>query len=173
MRLYLCKRCKERIVTLGAARIGRCPACSNRLAEVWMPTGPRAAPDTFAQDGQAYASIDDFFAADSRRLVSREVDFGLYWREHDGEPTYRAAWVEDTGELYVVQAGPPQAGGGHLEVLAIGDRASVETALDGWAGRCRQPASLDWLRGRAGRIRAEGQPLPRVSAPDRAPPRLA
>lgn len=114
-----------------------------------MPEVPRAEPGSYSETGETYASMEDFVAADSRRIGSPEFDFGLYWRDVDGMRTYRAAWIEHTAELYVVQAGAPQAGGGHVDVLAVADRASVESALDGWRRRCFVPGSIGWLRRRA------------------------
>jgi hypothetical protein len=66
--------------------------------------------------------------------------------------SYRAAWIEDTGELYVVQAGAPSAGGGHVEVLGATDRDGVEAALLGWQSHCREEGSIQWIRGRARRL---------------------
>ena len=56
--------------------------------------------------------------------------------------------MEATGELYVVQAGDPQTGGGHVEVLAVTDRATIESALE---GRPERP-SLAWIRRRVARL---------------------
>jgi hypothetical protein len=113
-----------------------------------MPEPPRAAPGTYAETASTYASLDDFATADPRRLTSREVDFGLSWHDPSTGATYRAAWVEATGELYVVQAGDPQTGGGHVEVLAVTDRATIESALEGRPER----ASLAWVRRRLARM---------------------
>jgi hypothetical protein len=144
MKLFHCRHCRERFITVAPARARRCPRCRRRLAPVWMPEAPRAAPGSFPESPRAYASMDDFLAADQRRLASRETDFGLHWRGDDGDTTYRAAWIEATGELYVVQAGSPGEGGGHVEVLAVADRAAIEAALDG----CSEHASVAWMRRR-------------------------
>ena len=50
-----------------------------------------------------YRSLADFYRADRRRLESRERDVGLWWREAADGPLHRAAWVSDTGELYLVR----------------------------------------------------------------------
>jgi hypothetical protein len=113
-----------------------------------MPEPLRAAPGTYAESAGTYASVGDFAAADPRRLTSREVDFGLRWHDPASGATYRAAWVEATGELYVVQAGDPGTGGGHVEVLAVTDRATIESALQGRPER----ASLAWVRRRVARL---------------------
>jgi hypothetical protein len=83
------------------------------------------------------------------RIRSQERDFGLLWR--DGSALYRAAWIEDTGELYIVQLGPPSAGGGHVELLAVADFQQLEQALAGWRDMIDQPNSLQWLRARVRR----------------------
>jgi hypothetical protein len=103
--------------------------------------------------------MQSFYAADPRRVDSRERDVGLWWRDAADGPLHRAAWVCDTGELYVVRLGPPEQGGGRVEVLArCAEQDQLERALAGWRGRCGEPQSLAWLRERArnlgGRVRA-------------------
>ena len=83
------------------------------------------------------------------RGPSREEDVGLRWLDAEGR-VHRAAWVEDTGELILVQLGLPTEGGGHVEVLgAFGDREELEEALSGWRDKCGRPESAEWLRERA------------------------
>jgi hypothetical protein len=109
---------------------------------------PAAAPPS------RYGSLAAFYTADPRRGESRELDVGLWWREECDGPLHRAAWVKDTGELYLVRLGPDSAGGGKVEVLArVAERARLERALDGWRERCGEPRSLVWLRERAARLR--------------------
>jgi len=130
-----------------------------------MPEVPRAEPGSYPSGDHTYASMEDFVRADLDRLSSREIDFGVLWR--DGvDSSYRAAWIEETGELYVVQAGPPSGGGGHVEVLGVTDRVGVEAALEGWQPRAQEHASIAWIRRRAAR-------LPRVSPRPRRPPAAA
>src|SRR6266851_4048052 len=87
-----------------------------------------------------YRSVANFYAANPRRVRSRERDVGLWWREHASGPLHRAAWVNDTGELYLVRLGPPEQGGGQVEVLAtVRDGAQLEHVLEGWRERCGQP----------------------------------
>jgi len=102
-----------------------------------------------------YRSLASFYKADTRRVRSRERDVGLWWRDDVGGPLHRAAWVAETGELYLVRLGPPDVGGGEVEVLAIvRDRDSLERALAGWRERCGESRSLFWLRERAASLDA-------------------
>ena len=92
-----------------------------------------------------YTSLEAFYAADSRRRRSRERDFGRLWRGRRGA-TYRAAWVQETGEFYVIRHGHPTKGGGTVEVA---DRRFVlgelHTVLSGYQDVCDRPGSLGWL----------------------------
>src|ERR1700726_2935116 len=100
-----------------------------------------------------YRSLTHFYTADERRVHSRERDVGLWWRERADGPLHRAAWVSDTGELYLVRLGPPDQGGGVVEVLAtVSDHERLESMLEGWREQCGRPRSLDWLRRRAARL---------------------
>ena len=85
-----------------------------------------------------------------RRKHSRERDMGLYWREGVNGPTYRAAWIESTGELVSVRHGALNDGGGVVEVLGVfPDPRDLEDALEGWEDVCGEPDSVAWLRARA------------------------
>jgi hypothetical protein len=78
---------------------------------------------------------------------------GQWWRDAVDGPLHRAAWVCDTGELYLVRLGPSEVGGGEVEVLArVDDGERLEHALQGWRERCGAPGSLGWLRVRARRL---------------------
>ncbi len=111
----------------------------------------QVAPTTTPRE--CYESLAAFYDADGRRIESRELDVGLWWREDAQGPLHRAAWVSDTGELYLVRLGPAKAGGGHVEVLArVHDRERLESALTGWREQCGRPSSLTWLRTRAARL---------------------
>jgi len=103
---------------------------------------------------QRYPSLAAFYRADRRRLDSRERDVGLWWREDAGDPLHRAAWVSDTGELYLVRLGPAEQGGGGVEVLArIFDGEQLDRTLSGWREQCGRERSLGWLRERAASLR--------------------
>jgi hypothetical protein len=98
---------------------------------------------------QRYRSLASFYTADERRIHSRELDVGLWWREEPDGPLHRAAWVNDTGELYLVRLGSREDGGGKVEVLAtVAERGRVEEMLEGWRERCGELRSLSWLRRR-------------------------
>ena len=108
-----------------------------------------------------YRSLASFYRADPRRVASRELDVGLWWREQIDGRLHRAAWIDDTGELYLVRLGPEAEGGGTVEVLAhLRDRERLDSALDGWREQCGEPSSLAWLRGRIATLeREDREPL--------------
>jgi hypothetical protein len=90
------------------------------------------------------------FYAWSRRKQSPERDLGLYWREGVSGPTFRAAWLQDTGELICVRHGAINDGGGTVEILGVfPEFEDVESALEGWEDVCGEPDSVGWLRRRA------------------------
>jgi hypothetical protein len=112
-----------------------------------------------------YRSLTHFYTADERRVHSRERDVGLWWRERADGPLHRAAWVNDTGELYLVRLGPPDQGGGEVEVLAtVSDHERMESVLEGWREQCGRPRSLTWLRERAGRLGKRVRVVPGMAA---------
>ena len=94
----------------------------------------------------------------SRAACARvSCDVGLWWREDADGPLHRAAWVSDTGELYLVRLGPPEEGGGEVELLASSvEHERLESVLEGWREQCGSPRSLTWLRERAAGLRADG-----------------
>ena len=95
-----------------------------------------------------YPSLDAFYAGDRRRRGSRERDIGLFWRGRGGA-TYRAAWVQATGELYLLRHGRPDCRGGYVRVLGRYAAHELSTRLAGWREVCGRPHSLDWLLERA------------------------
>ena len=105
-----------------------------------------AAPGSYRAGPLTYPSIAAFVREDSARLHSPELDLGLHWRDRGS--LYRAAWIEDTGEVYLVQLGAPDEGGGHVELLAGGLMwAELEAALRGWR-EAHDQSELQWLRDR-------------------------
>jgi hypothetical protein len=106
-----------------------------------------------------YSSLSSFYTDDSRRVRSPERDVGLWWREDASGPLHRAAWVSETGELYLVRLGAPDQGGGQVELLAtVADRDRLEQTLRGWRERCGESHSLAWLRERAARLDGAARP---------------
>jgi hypothetical protein len=106
-----------------------------------------------------YQSPSNFYSADSRRRASHEQDVGLWWRVGAHGPIYRAAWVRETGELYVIRLGPLQDGKGELTVLGRArSHHELEEALEGWQDVCPQPDSMTWLRHRATRLAPPEKP---------------
>ncbi|HTA35785.1 MAG TPA: hypothetical protein VK761_03630 [Solirubrobacteraceae bacterium] len=106
-----------------------------------------------------YSSLSSFYTDDSRRVRSPERDVGLWWRDDAHGPLHRAAWVSETGELYLVRLGPPEQGGGQVELLAtVADRERLERTLRGWRERCGESHSLAWLRKRAAGLDGAARP---------------
>ena len=109
---------------------------------------------TAAPEAALHPALRDFYAEDARRAHSAERDLGLRWRSVDGS-TYRAAWVEDTGELYSVRHGSPEDGH-RVTVLARLSADALERELAGWREVCdsERPGSYEWLRERAAKAEA-------------------
>lgn len=124
-----------------------------------------ASDDERATLAVRYPTLVAFYRAEPARLASRERDVGLWWRSGKEGPIHRAAWIEDTGELYVVRLGPAAEGGGTVEVIGlVPDAQRLERALTGWRERCGLPGSLQWLRMRAARLgRRSGSGKPRLA----------
>ena len=173
MNYLRCTRCRQRFFTAATRHriLARCEFCGGKLGPIERPeerppySGPgddrpplplarpslvRADPGSYPDEPGSYPSLIEFVRSDRTRLYSRERDFGLSWR--DAKASYRAAWTEDTGELYIVQLGPPDRGGGHVQLLAAGATfEQVEGALSGWQDIVHDPDSLTWLRDRVRR----------------------
>jgi hypothetical protein len=116
-----------------------------------------------------YQSLSNFYRANVRRRSSHEQDVGLWWRVGANGPVYRAAWVQETGELYVTRLGRLQDGAGEVVVLGRArDRRQLDAVLEGWRDVCPQPDSMTWLRHRAARLAAPQKParsLARAAVP--------
>lgn len=81
-----------------------------------------------------------------KRYFSRELDFGVQWRDGYMYPTFRVTWVEATGEVYAVRLINDEREQ-PIEILGIVDsEAKVEEYLKGWADKCTGLNSLDWVR---------------------------
>ena len=162
MKKLACVRCGQRYF---GARPGtsRCEFCGSRVTSASgvhnggrrrtaplpavRPPLPEAVAGSFDASDTSYQSLVDFIREDDRRLRSREYDIGLSWRDASTGHTYRAAWVEETGELFIVQSGAPEDGGGHVEVLVTGcDEGHLSRVLPGWRELIGPLGSLDVLR---------------------------
>ena len=111
----------------------------------------------------AYApgmDIEEFYDADPRRRASEELQFGQDWRDAHGR-RYELNWVEETGELYVMQdelppvwydpfgdfvvmpADPKDLG---VRVLKhVRGRDAVLQLLDGWKDAMEGEDGVAWL----------------------------
>jgi hypothetical protein len=120
---------------------------------------------------RTYLSLSAFYASDPRRRSSRERDVGLWWRSVRG-PTYRAAWVQDTGELYLFQHALTGPGSGSVHLVGgTFDAADLDELLDGWRERCGRAGSLEWLLDAVSRPAAARPPAaapPAARAPRRS-----
>ena len=105
---------------------------------------------------RTYLSLSAFYASDAHRRTSRERDLGLFWRSRQG-PTFRAAWVEATREVYLFQHALGAPGGGTVHLLApeLG-AGELDRRLAGWRDVCGSPGSFEWLLARMG----GGDPIP-------------
>jgi hypothetical protein len=94
---------------------------------------------------RTYISLSAFYAADQRRRDSRERDIGLWWRSTRG-PTFRAAWIQDTGELYLFQHALTGPGSGTVHLVSRRfEAAELDALLGDWRERVGRPGSLEWL----------------------------
>ena len=91
-----------------------------------------------------YPSLEAFYAQDGRRRSSRERDVGLWWRGRGGA-SYRAAWVQETGEVYLLRHGRPDCKGGPVRLLGSYTVREVEQTFAGWRDICGRPRSRVWL----------------------------
>jgi hypothetical protein len=114
--------------------------------------------------------IEAFYDGDPRRRPSAEIELGANWQDSHGV-RYELNFVEDTGELYVMQEPPPHEwedpfGGIHLSrrqgnenqmtvrvVAKIDSVDNLHKILDGWPDAMAGEKGAEWL---AGRLRAAG-----------------
>jgi len=113
-----------------------------------------------------YLSLGAFYAADKRRDISREHDLGLWWLGDDWHaPRFRAAWVAETGELYLMQH-EGTAGGGRVDVVATAaSLEEMEGRLNGWRDVVGEWGSVHWLRERLGLPETDADEPPRFERP--------
>jgi hypothetical protein len=114
--------------------------------------------------------IEEFYDGDDRRRPSAEIELGTDWRDRHGV-RYELNYVEDTGELYVMQEPPPHEwedpfGGIHVysqagdeEQMTVRVVARIATVDDlhrilaGWQDAMPGDGGAEWL---AERLRAAG-----------------
>ncbi|MGP0032217.1 MAG: hypothetical protein ACLPVF_17155 [Acidimicrobiales bacterium] len=114
--------------------------------------------------------IEEFYDGDPRRRPSAEIELGAEWRDKHGV-RYEVNYVEDTGELYVMQEPVPHEwedpfGGIHVStqpgfedkmtvrvVAQIADVESLHRILQGWQEAMAGDDGVEWL---AERLRAGG-----------------
>jgi hypothetical protein len=116
-------------------------------------------------------NIEEFYDADPRRRPSAEIEMGSEWLDAHGV-RYELNYVEDTGEVYVMQEPIPREwsdpfGGIHVEGLSDAQEGtmavrvvahvdsvdSLHRILDGWEQAMAGENSVEWL---AQRLRAAG-----------------
>jgi hypothetical protein len=104
--------------------------------------------------------IEEFYDADERRRTSAELQFGQDWHDAHGR-RYELNWIEDTGELYVMQDEMPDmwidpfgdfmAMPLHTEDLVVRVLAQIEgkenvhRLLEGWEQAMPEADSVGWL----------------------------
>ena len=112
-------------------------------------TGDDRPPDPPAP--RTHDSLGAFVAADPRRELRNEHEFGDFWLANGYPPAaWRAAWLPRTGELYMQRIGgvPPA---GHVTVVAhFADEAALAARLAGWEDVAGTDGSVHWLLGRLG-----------------------
>ena len=120
-----------------------------------------------------YRSLSHFFLSDPRRIGSREHGLGRCWRVGAHGPVYRAAWLDQTGELYVARFDDSKGWEGEVELLGrADDRNQLDHVLRGWGDVCHQPDSMTWLRHRAAALERPARArvsreLPRIELTER------
>src|SRR5215207_1599936 len=127
-----------------------------------VPPPPQGAPPQMPDPiSRTYLSLGAFYASDPARRTSRERDVGLFWRSEQG-PTFRAAYVHDTGELYLFQHALGAPGGGSVRLFAVRmTEAELDVRLAGWEDVCGRKGSYEWLLERMGAAGPPPTPAPR------------
>lgn len=95
-----------------------------------------------------WADEQAFHAADARRRLSAETDFGATWRAAGSNDAWRVAWLRDTEELYLCRADAYDGACTDVTVVAVLPEDAVERVMDGWRDAREQPDGLGWLHQR-------------------------
>jgi hypothetical protein len=106
--------------------------------------------------------IDEFYDGDARRRPSAEMELGSGWTDKHGL-SYELNFIEDTGELYVMQEPPPNEwedpfGGIHVStppgydhglivrvIAKIDSVDNLHKILSGWETAMTGKDSAEWL----------------------------
>jgi hypothetical protein len=146
--------------TPGRGQTGLAIERASGIIEAALLLPKETPPRMLSPVSRSYLSLAAFYASDPARRPSRERDIGLFWRSRRGT-SFRAAWVRDTGELYLFQHALGARGGGSVHVLDPAmDEAELERRLAGWPDVCGREGSLEWLLGRM-----RGRSRPAAPAP--------
>ena len=103
-----------------------------------------------------YTSLAEFYAADMRRELSGESDYGVHWHgpEKADFPCWRVSYIQSTGEVYALELGS------RGRVLVLGTippdtyepgrkyYQSLDNILFGWADACLDGEPVTWVRDR-------------------------
>lgn len=103
----------------------------------------------------SYDDENAFHAADPRRRTSEEVDLGATWRAPGSDDVWRLAWLQQTGELYLCQAGGYPGPSSDVRVLTVvPTESALDGLLEGWREHRTDEDGLAWLRDRLTEIAA-------------------
>ena len=101
----------------------------------------------------SYPTLDAFYAADFRRRHSRERDVGLLWVD-GGQASFRAAWLQGTGEVYLFMYQRVDGSGGTVDVLERRfTLRELQRTFAGYRDVCGRSGSLLWFLDRAEGLR--------------------
>ncbi len=97
----------------------------------------------------SYADEHVFHRADPRRRTSDEVDLGATWRAAGSDAAWRLAWLRETGELYLCEAGGYPGPSQHVRVLTVvPSEGALDELIEGWREHRTDEDGLAWLRTR-------------------------
>jgi hypothetical protein len=105
-------------------------------------------------------NIEEFYAQDERRRSSIEIELGREWRDANNI-RHELSWIEETGELYVMQEPVPQFYEGPLGgyivdsedvnglqvvvLCTVSSHERLNEALSGWEEAMGAPEGVEWL----------------------------